>query len=171
MGDRRGTTRAESRARLARWFPASDDRGLSVPTNYVIMLAIVAILASGLFVASSGYVRGQQDQAVRAGLEVAGNRLANDLAAADRLAGATTAPGDLSVSVDLPERVAGSTYTVAIDTAGTTATITLTSAQPEATVTVAVQTNHPVAATSVSGGALVIRYDPAAGSTLEVSHA
>lgn len=171
MRDHRGPVTTGYRPDRTRWLPTDDDRGLSVPMNYVIMLAIVAILASGLFVATSGYVRGQQDQAVRAGLEVAGNRLANDLAAADRLAGATTAPGNLSVAVDLPERVAGTTYTVAIATSGATVSVTLTSAQPVATVTVTVETTHPVSATAVSGGPVVIRYDPAVGSTLEVSHA
>lgn len=147
----------------------TDERAMSVPTNYVIMLAVVTILSSGLFVTASGFVVDQQEQAVRAGLEVIGNRLANDLAAADRLAQGTDAPGDLSVMVELPERAAGSTYTIVVDPTGNGADIRLRTTRPEITVTVPVRTATPVSSGSVSGGTLVVTFDTTSPS-LEVRH-
>lgn len=143
-----------------------DDRAVSVPTDYLLMVAIVAILAVGLFVTAADFVGDQQEQATRSGLEVVGNRLANDLAAADRLAGATAAPGAAVVTVDLPARVAGTTYMVeVVPSAGPDdpADLVLTSAQPEVAVTVPLRTEHQLAATAVSGGTLEVVYDPAAG--------
>lgn len=147
-----------------------DDRAVSVPTDYLLMVAIVAILAVGLFVTAADFVGGQQEQATRSGLEVVGNRLANDLVAADRLAGATAAPGAAVVTVELPDRVAGTTYTVEVVPAAgpdDAAHLVLTSPRPEVTVSVPLMTESPLAATEVSGGTLAVVYDPAAGQ-LEV---
>ncbi len=47
----------------------ADERAVSVPTNYVVILAIVTVLSTGLFVASAEFVDTQQQQAVRSGLD------------------------------------------------------------------------------------------------------
>lgn len=148
----------------------TDERAVSVPTNYVMMLAIVTVLSSGLFVTTAEFVETQHEQAVRSGLDVTGDRLANDLATADRLATMTTAPGGVNVSVDLPEKVAGRSYLVEATTSDGQARLTLRTTQPTASVTVTVPTTHTVVPTTVHGGGLIIGYDTASDS-LEVRHA
>lgn len=147
----------------------AEDRAVSIPMTYVMMLGIVAILSAGLFVGMGELVEDQHERSVRSGLSVAGNRLAADLAAADRLARTVDGSGTVRLTVNLPERVAGSTYLV--DISGSAADgyeLVLTSTKPEVTATVAVETHHTVENGTVDGGRLVVVYDPAASPPLEV---
>lgn len=148
----------------------ADERAVSVPTNYAIVLAIVTVLSTGLVVTTAEFVDTQHEQAVRSGLDVTADRLANDLATADRLAAMTTDPGGVNVSIDLPRNVAGRNYLVDISPSDGETRLTLRTSQPAAAVTTTVPTTHTVVPTTVSGGGLVITYDSASDS-LEVHHA
>jgi hypothetical protein len=74
--------------------------------------------------------------------------------AADRLA--ATGPDVLAVDADLPRRIAGSTYTVAVNASGTDSHLTLTSTANDVTVRVDFANRTDVTRRSVSGGRLEI---------------
>lgn len=146
-----------------------DDRGVSMPIQYILMVAIVAILASGLFIGIGGFVEAQQEAAIRHGMDTTGTRLASDLAAADRLAADFDGDSRLELVVDAPSSVAGSTYLISLqDGTNNTTTIQLESVQPNVVVTVDVVTDLDIdTPTTVDGGRLVITYN-ASTDSLEV---
>ena len=72
----------------------TDDRAVSATLGYVLVIGITTILISGLFLAAGGFVENQHERAIRAELEVVGNRLAADIAAVDRLALAAGSSGE-----------------------------------------------------------------------------
>lgn len=146
-----------------------DDRGVSMPIQYVLLVAIVAILASGLLVTAGGFVTTQQDSGVRNGLDVAGTRLATDLAAADRLAGSMNDTGTMELTVNTPTTVAGSQYLITIESTASPnrSVIRLESITPSEEITVEVVTDHTLQPTTVDGGRIVIIADPT-NNSLEV---
>lgn len=149
----------------------TDERAVSIPMQYVLLLAIVALLSSGLFVGIGGFVQAQQADAARDGLEVVGNRLASDIASADRLAAPLDGSGALTVSADTPSRVAGATYTITVQDAESDRTeIVLQATNLDVPVIVDIVTDVDIAEGSVSGGPLSLVYDPASDS-LEVQNA
>lgn len=167
MRDRTGT----GRNRLA-----ADTRAVSVTVGYVLTLAIGAVLLSGVIIGVGGVIDSQTDRAIRGDLAVVGQNTVANLESADRLARAaeegrpdSTGAVNVSVDVDLPKRVAGIPYRIAIgnDTAE------LRTDNPDASVEIAHTATLTVAQTSVRGGPIRIRYavpdgDPGPG-TLEVS--
>lgn len=147
------------------------DRAVTIPMNYVLLLGVVTLLASGLFVAGGSLVADQRAGAVDAGLSVAGNRLANGVAAVDRLA-SLDGTDAARTAVVLPRRVAGRTYLVSVDSDPTPGgrydvTLVLSESGGDATETVTLRTDHPVAAGRVDAGRVVVAYDPGT-DTLEV---
>lgn len=131
-----------------------DERGVSISVGYVLTLAIVAILLSGL-VAASGSILDQQTEAtVENELEIIGQQVASELSNADRhvRAGDTT---ELVIRSELPRRTAGASYTLNI----TSDELLLETSDPDVTVQVPYRTETDVAEGSVSGGNIHIVYD------------
>lgn len=149
-----------------------DERGVSMPIQYVLLVAIVAILASTLLVSAGGFVSTQQDSAVRHGMDVAGTRLVADLVAADRLAGSMDDDGTMELAVDTPTRVAGTEYLISIESTATPgrSVVRIESVSSAEVVTVEVVTDLEIQPTTVDGGRLVIVADPG-NETLEVRDA
>lgn len=148
----------------------TDDRAVSVPIQYTLLLATIALLASGLFVALGGFVQDEQGDAAENALEAIGNRLAAELAAADRLASPLDGAGRLSLAVDTPDTVAGTTYTITVDHAsGNRSRLVLETVRPAVSVVVEIETHVHLVEGSVSGGPLDVVYDPSADE-LEVYH-
>lgn len=148
-----------------------DERAVSIPTQYVLLLVIVALLSSGLFVGIGGFVQSQQADAVRDGLSVAGTRLAADIVAADRLAASLDGAGALTVSADTPDQIAGVTYTIAIrDVEPGRSELVLQATNLDVPVVVDVVTGVDLAEGSVAGGPLLLVYDPA-NDRLEIRNA
>ena len=150
---------------------ADDDRAVSVTVGYVLTLAIGAILLSGVVIGVSGVIDSQTDRAVAADLSVVGQTTVANLESADRLARAaeTDRPGAggevrVSVAVDLPTRVAGVPYRIAIDDDR----VTLRTTDPDASVSIPHAVALDVAPTTVRGGPLRITYTDATGQ-LEVT--
>lgn len=138
-----------------------DDRAVSTVVSYALILGITTLLASGLVLSMGGHVEREQQKTARSALEVVGNDLAADIDAADRLALTAKRSGTVELTTTLPERVAGSPYTVNIsqsDGAGRYE-ITLRSIDPEESVTVFVRTQVPIETTTIDGGELTITYD------------
>lgn len=145
-------------------------RAVTVPTDYVLLVGITALLASGLLAGTAGFVGDQQERAVRSGFEVVGNELASELATADRLADSLGDEGRVRMGSDLPESVAGTTYLVSFDNrtgadGPYTYDLVLTSTDPAVTVRVPVRTHRPVATDTLDGGAIELSATP---SGLEV---
>jgi type II secretory pathway pseudopilin PulG len=136
------------------------------------MLVVVGLLVSGLLIGVSGFLDTQRERVVRSELGVVGNRLAADLTGVDALAETVDSDGEVRVTASLVERVAGSTYRIAIesDGPGNRYEIALTSTTPEVTVTTSVKTLRPVSTGTFNGGAVTITYDGST-DTREVEHA
>jgi len=141
-----------------------DDRAVSVTVGYVLTLAIGAILLSGVVIGVSGVIDSQTDRTVAADLSVVGQTTVANLESADRLARAAAAdrPGAegevrVSVAVDLPTRVAGVPYRIAVDDER----VTLRTNTPDASVSVPHAVALDVAPTTVRGGPLRITYTDA----------
>lgn len=148
-----------------------DNRAVSAVLGYIMMLAVVTLLISGLFFAAGNFVEDEQERAIRAELEVVGNRLAADIAAVDRLALSAGSSGAAELTSDLPRSTAGKTYQVAIDeVSGASGVyhINLSTSDPVVEVNVRVRSETTVDTGTVSGGDVKIVYD---GATVEVRDA
>lgn len=141
------------------------DRAVSTALGYVLTLGIATILISGLLIAAGTTVEDRRDGTTRSSLDVAGERLASHLMAADRLA-ETSGSREVSVAAPLPSRIAGSGYAVTVDPANST--LVLESDAPDVTVRVDFTTSTPVDAATVRGGNLRIVLS---GGSLEVRSA
>jgi hypothetical protein len=148
-----------------------DDRAVSVTVGYVLTLAIGAVLLSGIVIGIGGVVDSQTDRVVRGDLAVVGQTAVANLESADRLANASEVdrPDDadaptVDVDVDLPDRIAGHPYRIAIDDDA----VTLRVDSPDAITVIPHVATLPVESTSVRGGPIRIRYDGDAGR-LEVT--
>lgn len=144
--------------------PRADGRATSTVVNYVLLLAVLAILISTIVAGSSSYVDDRRSQVVHDELEVVANRLAADLTTADGLAGTVDPNGSVEMRAPLPERVARRHYRVEIRQA-TPDTYALRLAADGVNVTAwaTLTLDRPVRTGSYSGGPLRIGYDPAAG--------
>lgn len=137
--------------------PDADERAVSTPLNYVLVLGVVALLVAVLFVGTADHVTGQRERAVRTELSAVGQRVAADLASAGRLARTTSSSGTVAATIALPERVAGVQYRVAVSNAGAdTYRLTLSTESPDVTVTVRFRSETPVVEGRTGGGTLRI---------------
>lgn len=144
------------------------DRGVSTAANYVLSLAVVALLISGLFVATNGFVADQQATAAREELTVVGNRVAADVSALDRLARLSDG-GTAAATLDLPQQVAGQPYHLTVeDRGGGDYALVLATTDLDVSVTVRFRSLTPVAEGTVDGGDVVVTYT---GGHLEVTDA
>lgn len=153
---------------------ARDDRGVSTALGYVLNLTVATLVVTGLLVASGGIVEDQREQTVRSELRVVGQQFSADLSAADELA-AAAAPGDtVRIDRELPQEVAGRTYTVdVVEPADQPCPgepcLVLSATGSDVTVQVALALETPVASSSATGGGVRIRFaDPDGDSTYEL---
>lgn len=148
------------------------DRGVSVVVSYVMVLGIVTLLMSGLFISMSGFVETQRERAIRSELQSIGNEIATDLTVIGRLAHTTTDAGTITVSPRLPERVAGTPYTITITQRDDRQyELTLRSLDPEVVVTIHVRSPIPIQSVTINGGTLELRYDTQTDDPVVVTHA
>jgi hypothetical protein len=142
-----------------------DARGATSILTYTLLLVVVVLLVSGLLIGVGGFVERQQERAVRSQLDTVGNRLASDLATADRLAG--PAGGDqIRLQSPLPETVGNARYRIDVrNVSGDRSRLVLRSQNPDVLTTVTVRTTLPVEG-NVTGGAVWVEYD---GGRLEVT--
>lgn len=151
--------------------PRRRDRGQSVSINYTLSLIIVTLLMSGLFIAMSDFLDDERERTTRSELTVLGNRIAADIATADRLA-RTSDDGVVEVRTTIPRTVAGSEYDVDIASTQVGSTgywdVEITLQAPVVSVlrTVQVRTDIEVVDSDVDGGRYVVHFD---GSTIEVT--
>lgn len=144
---------------------AADDRGVSTALGYILNLTVATLIVTGLLVASGGVVEDQREQTVRSELRVVGQQFAADLVAADELA-VTAEPGDtVRIERELPQDVAGRTYGIEVGHGGGGPYLLLTATGSDVTVKVPLELETPIAATSVNGQRVVVRYADADGDS------
>ena len=148
-----------------------DDRAVSITVNYVIVLGITAVLISGLLIGAGGYVQDQRTNVVREQLTVVAEQLAAGITDADRLSRAEARSLSVRVGVNLPARVAGESYRIAVDNVSAPGQepmeyeLRLRSASSDVSVTLRLSTLVALEERSVNGGWVVLRLD-ASDSTL-----
>jgi len=147
---------------------ADVSRGVSTALGYVLNLGVATLLVTVLLLSAGTLVEDQRDRAVDTELDVVGERVAADLAAADRLA-RTNDPTAVRVEADTPARVAGSYYTIAVNESGN-GTVVLHADQSDVEVVVPFEATTPVRGSTVDGGDLAVVYDPG-NDTLVVTDA
>ncbi|MXR20388.1 DUF7266 family protein [Halobacterium bonnevillei] len=145
-----------------------DDRGVSTTLGYVLNLGVAAILVTTLLLAAGTMVDDQRDRAVDTELRVVSERVAADLAAADRLARASDG-GTVRYQIRAPRTVTGTTYDVRVNESGTD-TVVLVGDRSGVSVSVEFHADLRVNATTEGSGDLVVVYDSDTG-TLEVEDA
>lgn len=142
----------------------SRHRGVSTTLGYVLMLSVASLLVVGLLTAGGGFVAEQREEVIRTELEVVGQQLASDIAAADRMAEASQGPpSNIAVRIvqQRPSDVTGSTYDVTL-VADADPQLRLESADPSVTVTVDLTNSTAVRQSSVGGGEVAVVYDASA---------
>jgi hypothetical protein len=140
-----------------------DDRAVSPALNYTIILGITAILVVGLLTAGGNFVESQRNSVVDSELDVIGERLAADIATADRLVRAGDASPTVNLTAQLPDAVSGQPYTITLLTSNGTTSVELTSPSLDRRITAHVANTTAVAPASVTGGTVEIYYDPNPG--------
>lgn len=146
------------------------DRGVSTTLSYVLTIAISTVLVVGLLTAGSTFVDDQRNRVVESELRVIGQRLAADIATADRLVQASDDPSTVTVTSQLPQTVSGSPYVVRLIPDGGNASITLSTTALDDDVTVPLSNTTAIAESSAVNARVFVVYDPATGR-LEVDDA
>lgn len=112
--DHDGFDRAPETANCRRGAFARDDRAVSTAVGYVLSLAIMALLISGLLIAGGNFLDDERDRVARDQLNVLGEQVADGVENADRMAGASGGSPVVFVRVELPSRIAGSQYRITV---------------------------------------------------------
>lgn len=109
----------------------------------MLAIAIVSVLVSGLLIGTGGFLSDQRERAARMELESLGDRIAGELASADRL---SRNGGAVNLTIERPRTVAGSPYRTTLvrdpDCAG--ACLRLTATRTSTVVRVPVGNRSPV---------------------------
>lgn len=132
-----------------------DDRAVSVTVNYALNLALATILIAGLLTVTGDVVDDRRQEATRNELSVVGNRIAADLMTADRLTRVGSDP-EVRIETTLPERVAGTSYTVTIEATPTDSHLVLQTNDPKVRVNIPFRNSTAVKNETLSGGDLSI---------------
>lgn len=135
----------------------ADDRAVTAPIEYVLTIAIAAILISGILIAATNTVGDQRSRTMEAQMDVVAQQVAGSLEKADRLVRADQDddPNQLRVRTELPDEVLGNGYRVDIESSE----VRVESAITDRTVRVPFDTDVSVDATTVRGGAIDIVWD------------
>lgn len=140
-----------------------NQRAVSTTLGYSLVLAITAILVTGLLIAGGTLVEDQRERIADEELSVTAEQLASGIGDADRLS-STDSNGVLRVTVWLPDRIAGGAYTLELENQPTDdgqpakATIIADSQAVDVTAELSIRTTVPVANQTVVGGPVVISH-------------
>jgi len=135
---------------------APDDRGIETVLSHVLSVAITTLLIVGLVASATGYLDAQKQRAAEQELRSIGNKLASELATADRLARS----GD---SVELtsrqPETVAGSVYTASLVDCSSPVCLRISADNYDFSMLVPIENETTLSMTSRGGGRFRITSD------------
>lgn len=146
-----------------------DDRAVSPVFGYTLTLAVATLLIGGLIITAGSFVDTQREVTAEGELDVIGQQVSADIAAADRLA-RTDGTDEVAVGRTLPDRVVGSQYRIEVVDDGegpTSPYLELSTTSPSTTVRVGIATKHDVrVGASVGGGDIEVVYDEASGEVV-----
>jgi hypothetical protein len=134
------------------------DRAVSTTVGYVLTLTLATMVVSGFLIASGGFVEDQREGAVRDELQVVGQQLATDIAAVDRLARTDGTATTVRIERDIPDRVAGLSYTVRTVSESPNELV-LRTYDPDIIVRVSVATDATLVEGTFGGADVVVEYD------------
>lgn len=140
-----------------------NERSVSVSLNYVLVLAITAVLITGLIIAGGTFVENQREQVIEGELRIIGHHLAGNLEQVDRYVRASHGdPSRAYINQTFGTDVTGSTYQVSLESGSQSPQVVLTATRPEVTVRVNATVQTDVDADSFAGGGSVsVAYDRA----------
>lgn len=142
---------------------SDDERAVSITLNYVLAIAISAVLVTGLLIAGGNFVGDQQESVVRNELSVVGQRLAADLERVDRMVAAGDDVDAARINRSLPTAAVGERYDIELD-ASAEPELVLTADGADVSVSVTISNRTPLADSSVRSGSVAVVYDPTGGS-------
>jgi len=150
------------------------ERAVSSAVTYTMVVLITVTLTGGLVIGADALISNQREQASQDQLIVVGERLAGSITTVDQLAATESGPAELTVTRDLPDRVAGEQYRVRIvqsPSSAQTATIYVHARDigVNESTAVTVSTADEIEETTINGGPLQVTYT--AGDNVRVERA
>lgn len=133
------------------------DRAVTSTVEFVLVIAIAAILMSGLIIAASTLVDRQNTSVGRSQMEAVGQQVSGGIESADRLHRAGDSTSTMELEYDLPDRILSSGYTIEIR--DSPQEVVVTSSVTDNPVTVSFDSETGVAPTTTAGGDFVIEYN------------
>jgi len=144
-----------------------DRRAVTVTLNYILVLAITAVLVSGLLVAAGAFVENQRERVIEGELSVIGNHIAGDVEQVDRMVRASSArPDQAEINQSFQRTVSGTGYSVRLEP--NPDRIVLESVSPTVTVSVNVTVQTDIGESSAPGGDSSVQYNGAADTLVIV---
>lgn len=139
-----------------------NDRSVSISLNYILVLAITAVLVTGLIIAGGTFVENQREQVIEGELRIIGNHLAGNMEQVDRYVRASEGnPSTAYINQTFGTDATGSSYQVSLEDGAGTPQVVLTSSRPDVTVRVNATVQADVDPDSfANGGAVSVAYDP-----------
>jgi len=140
----------------------SDDRSVSFVVNYVLVIAITAVLITGIIIAGGSFVEDQREQVIAGEMRIIGNHVAGNLEQVDRYVRAGLGPpSDAYINQSFGTDVTGSTWSVELDKRGDTSQVVVNSTRPEVSVRVNTTVQTDIDEDSYSEtGEISVAYDP-----------
>lgn len=142
----------------------SDRRAVSSAVAYTLTLSIALVLVSGLLIGGTNLVNDQQERTMRSQMGTIGQHVAGSFETADRLyRSSSTSASTVSVTLDLPSAIMGSSYNIEVendvDAAGNDRITLRPSMEDVQDMSMKMQVSTAVRERSVSGGQVRIFYD------------
>jgi hypothetical protein len=150
----------------------SNDRSVSFVVNYVLVIAITAVLITGIIIAGGSFVEDQREQVIAGEMRIIGNHIAGNLEQVDRYARAGPT-SEAYINQSFGTDVTGSTWSVELDERGDTSQVVVNSTRPEVSVRVNATTQISVDDDSYadSGKISVVYEPPPSGPVLVIRNA
>lgn len=143
----------------------TDVRAVSPVAAYVLTLGITAVLIGGLFIAGGTFIDDQRQTTAESELQVLGQQVSADIAAADRLT-RTDGETDVTIRRSLPDRVVGANYRISVrhDVEGPTNPYLVVIAEDlDVEVKIGLTSETSVTESTAHSGDVLIEYDESEG--------
>ena len=142
------------------YFGENSDRSVSFVVNYVLVIAITAVLITGIIIAGGSFVEDQREQVIAGEMRIIGNHIAGNLEQVDRYARAGPT-SEAYINQSFGTDVTGSTWSVELDERGDTSQVVVNSTRPEVSVRVNTTVQTDIDEDSYSDtGEISVAYDP-----------
>lgn len=134
------------------------ERGVSFTVSYVLTAAIAVVLISGLLLAVGQVVNDRRIDTIRGEATVVGDQTAAAVMSADRL-GRNGNLSNVSITLQLPKRLANQPYTVTLGATASDAVITVSTKSPSVTVSVPLENRTRIENATVTGPDVRVVYN------------